>query len=53
MFNVVGGPDMTLQEVNQAAQIIYDSVEDNANIIFGALIDDKITNGEVTLNLSQ
>ena len=30
-----------------AADVIYDNVDEDANIIFGALVDDKITNGEV------
>lgn len=47
MFNVVGGSDMTLQEINSAAEVIYENVDPDANIIFGALVDDKITNGEV------
>lgn len=47
VFNIVGGPDMTLQEINSAAEVIYENVDENANIIFGALVDEKITNGEV------
>lgn len=47
VFNVVGGSDMTLQEINAAAEVIYENVDPDANIIFGALVDDKITNGEV------
>jgi hypothetical protein len=33
-----------------AADVIYDNVDVDANIIFGALVDDKITNGEVSIN---
>lgn len=51
VFNVVGGPDLTLQEINAAAAVIYDSVDTDANIIFGALIDDKIDNGEVSITV--
>lgn len=47
VFNIVGGPDMTLQEINSAAEVVYEAVDADANIIFGALIDDKITTGEV------
>ena len=47
MFNVVGGSDMTLQEINSAAEVIYENVDPDANIIFGAAVDEKITNGEV------
>ena len=49
VFNIVGGPDMTLQEINSAAEVVYEAVDADANIIFGALIDDKITTGEVRI----
>ena len=51
IFNVVGGQDLTLQEVNKVAATIYDKMESDANIIFGAQIDDTITNKEVHDNL--
>ena len=51
VFNIVGGPDMTLQEINSAAEVIYGAVDMDANIIFGALIDDKITTGEVSITV--
>jgi cell division protein FtsZ len=38
---------MTLQEINGAAEVIYDSVDPNANIIFGALVDDTIDDDSV------
>mmetsp|Transcript_9088 Transcript_9088/g.27337 ORF Transcript_9088/g.27337 Transcript_9088/m.27337 type:complete len:354 (+) Transcript_9088:214-1275(+) len=41
VFNVKGGADMTLAEVNAAAEVIYDSLDSDANIIFGALVDDE------------
>jgi cell division protein FtsZ len=40
---------MTLQEINSAAEVVYEAVDADANIIFGALIDDKITTGEVNI----
>ena len=43
VFNVVGGSDLTLQEINAAAEIIYEAVDPNANIIFGAMVDDAMT----------
>lgn len=42
IFNVTGGPDLTLHEVNEAAESIYDEVNEDANIIVGAVIDEKI-----------
>jgi cell division protein FtsZ len=42
IFNVTGGSDLTLYEVNDAAEVIYNAVDPEANIIFGAVIDDKL-----------
>ncbi|CBJ30781.1 filamentous temperature sensitive Z [Ectocarpus siliculosus] len=42
VFNVLGGNDMSLQEINAAAEVIYANVDPNANIIFGALVDDNM-----------
>jgi cell division protein FtsZ len=51
VFNVVGGADMTLQEINAAAEVIYDAVDANANIIFGALVDESLTGGEIAITV--
>ncbi|MBI5399923.1 cell division protein FtsZ [Candidatus Saganbacteria bacterium] len=42
IFNVTGGSDLTLYEVNEAAEVIYSAVDPDANIIFGAVIDEKL-----------
>eukprot|EP00188_Purpureofilum_apyrenoidigerum_P003793 Plantae.Rhodophyta-Purpureofilum_apyrenoidigerum.ctg40599.p1 GENE.Plantae.Rhodophyta-Purpureofilum_apyrenoidigerum.ctg40599~~Plantae.Rhodophyta-Purpureofilum_apyrenoidigerum.ctg40599.p1 ORF type:complete len:112 (-),score=21.47 Plantae.Rhodophyta-Purpureofilum_apyrenoidigerum.ctg40599:244-579(-) len=42
VFNITGGPSMSLHEVNAAAEVIYDSVDPDANIIFGAHIDENM-----------
>src|SRR3989339_1118721 len=42
LFNVVGGPDLTMAEVDEAASIIAKSVDPDADIIFGAVIDEKM-----------
>jgi cell division protein FtsZ len=42
LFNVVGGPDLTMAEVDEAASVIAKSVDPDADIIFGAVIDDKM-----------
>jgi cell division protein FtsZ len=39
VFNIVGGLDMGLQEINEASEVIYENADENANIIFGALVD--------------
>ncbi len=42
LFNVTGGSDLSLFEVNQAAQIIRETAHPDANVIFGAVIDSKM-----------
>lgn len=42
LFNIIGGRDLTMNEVDQSAKIIADSVDADAEIIFGARIDDEI-----------
>lgn len=42
LFNITGGPDMTMTEVEEAAKIISESSDADANIIFGATVDDKL-----------
>jgi cell division protein FtsZ len=39
LFNVTGGPNLTLFEVNQAASIIKETAHPDVNLIFGAVID--------------
>eukprot|EP00189_Rhodosorus_marinus_P010121 CAMPEP_0184740586 /NCGR_PEP_ID=MMETSP0315-20130426/3570_1 /TAXON_ID=101924 /ORGANISM="Rhodosorus marinus, Strain UTEX LB 2760" /LENGTH=337 /DNA_ID=CAMNT_0027210309 /DNA_START=239 /DNA_END=1252 /DNA_ORIENTATION=- len=42
VFNVTGGPDMSLHEINNAAEVIYEAVDPDANIIFGAHVDESL-----------
>jgi cell division protein FtsZ len=42
LLNITGGPDLSLYEVNEAATMIQDEADENANIIFGAVIDEKM-----------
>jgi len=42
VFTITGSSDMTLQEVNAAAEAIYDMSDPDANIIFGAQIDEDM-----------
>ncbi len=50
IFNVTGGPDMTLHEVNEAAEVIYQAVDKDANIIFGSVVDERIQ-GEIQITV--
>jgi cell division protein FtsZ len=42
LFNITGGPDLTMNEVNEAAKIIAETADADANIIFGATIDEDM-----------
>src|SRR2546423_1333126 len=42
LINVTGGPDMTLFEVHEAASIIQEAADEEANIIFGTVIDSRM-----------
>ena len=50
IFNVTGGPDMTLHEVNEAAEVVYHAVDKDANIIFGSVIDERVQ-GEIQITI--
>ncbi len=50
VLNITGGNDLTLHEVNAAAETVYEVVDPNANIIFGAVIDDKMQ-GEIRITV--
>lgn len=43
LFNISGGQDMTMNEVDEAARIISETADADANIIFGATINDKLS----------
>ncbi|KAK3447066.1 hypothetical protein EUGRSUZ_A02664 [Eucalyptus grandis] len=49
VWNITGGSDLTLFEVNAAAEVIYDLVDPTANLIFGAVIDPSLS-GQHYLN---
>jgi cell division protein FtsZ len=42
IINVTGGPDLTLAEVSDASEIIHSAAHEDANIIFGAVVDPKM-----------
>jgi len=50
IFNVTGGPDLTLSEVHQASEVISQMVDPECNIIFGTVTDPKMEN-EVKLTV--
>lgn len=42
IINVTGGPDLSLHEINEASTLITEAADENAEIIFGAVIDDAM-----------
>jgi cell division protein FtsZ len=42
LLNITGGPDIGLFEVNEAAEVVTSAADVNANVIFGAVIDDAM-----------
>jgi len=42
VFNISGGGDLSLSDVDRAAKLIYNSIDEDANVIFGALIDESL-----------
>lgn len=51
LFNVYGGPDLGMMEVNEAAKIITESVDPGAKIIFGATQDERLKKGEIKITV--
>ncbi len=50
LFNITGGTDLTLLELNEAARIIYEAVDPDAQIIFGSVMDERM-DGEVRITV--
>lgn len=50
LINITGGPDLTLFDVDEAASLIKDAAHEDANIIFGAVIDEKMQ-GEIRVTV--
>jgi cell division protein FtsZ len=51
LFNVSGGPDMTMWEINEAAKIITESIDKDARLIFGAVYDERLKKGELKITV--
>ncbi len=50
LFNITGGPNLSLHEINNAASIIYEQAHEDANIILGSVIDERLTD-EVSVTI--
>jgi cell division protein FtsZ len=51
LINITGGPNMTLFEVNEASTLIQEAAHEEANIIFGAVIDDEMPEDEMRVTV--
>ena len=50
VYNITGGKDLTLQEVNRVSEVVTSLADPSANVIFGAVIDDQYE-GEVHVTI--
>lgn len=51
LFAIAGGDDLTMHEVHQIAQVVTDSVDPEAKIIFGPIHDDKLKKSEIKVTV--
>jgi cell division protein FtsZ len=51
LINITGGPDLSLFEVNEASSLIQEAAHEDANIIFGAVIDESMPEGEMRVTV--
>lgn len=51
LFNVSGLTDLTMLEINEAANIITENVDPNAKVIFGAVTDEQVKKGDVHITV--
>lgn len=51
LFNVSGSNDLTMLEINEAANIITESIDHDAKVIFGAVVDETMKKGEVQITV--
>lgn len=51
LINITGGEDMTLYEVNEAASLIQEAAHEDANIIFGAVIDPSMPKEQIRVTV--
>lgn len=50
LFNITGGPDMSMYEIDEAAKAITEAAHPDANTIFGALVDEAMS-GEIKITV--
>ena len=50
VFNVTGGPDMSMYEIDEAARVITEAADPEANVIFGTVVDESMQ-GEIKITV--
>ena len=48
LIHVIGGPDMTLDDINRVGELVTESLDDDANVIWGARVDEGMK-GRITV----
>lgn len=51
LFNISGGADLTMTEVNEAANVITEFIDDEAKVIFGAVTDENLKKGDIKVTV--
>ena len=51
LFNVSGGSDLAMTEINEAAKVITESIDPEAKVIFGAVMDENLKKGEIKVTV--
>src|SRR3989338_6014091 len=51
LIHVTGGPDMTLEEINRVGELVTESLDDDANVIWGARVDENMTGRLVVMTI--
>ena len=51
LLNISGSSDLSMLEINEAANIVTENIDPNAKVIFGAVVDDQIRKGEIQITV--
>ncbi len=51
LFNISGSSDLTMLEVNEAANVITENIDPNAKVIFGTVVDEQVRKGEIQVTV--
>jgi cell division protein FtsZ len=51
LFNISGGSDLSMAEMNEAANVITESIDEEAKVIFGTVVDESLEEGEMKVTV--